>query len=78
MRKLPLLVIEWEDIETDTEWHGEHEVVISHKEPYRSVGWRVKSNKKTLQISPMRDPYGKCSDRQIIPRGCIKSIRRLE
>lgn len=83
MRKLPLIIVEWDDITTDTGWGYDDEDKSSEHLGCISVGWKVKSNRRFLQITPMRShwhgsKYSKCSDRQIIPRGCIKSIRRLE
>ena len=78
MRKLPLIVVEWEDITTDPGWasdKGDYAKYVSH---CTSVGWRLKSTRKHRVLTPMRDDGSRCDDRQIIPRGCIKSIRRLE
>ncbi|MCK4814241.1 hypothetical protein KA005_00605 [bacterium] len=83
MRKLPLLIVEWDDITTDGGWKYDDEDHSDHILGCISVGWQVKSNRRYLIISPMRSAYthskrSKCDDRQIIPRGCIRSIRRLE
>jgi len=78
MRKLPLLLVEWDDCVTDSRWQDVNTESGIHTNPAYSVGWRVKSNKRYLVISPMRDSTDKCDDRINIPRGCIKSIRRLE
>jgi len=83
MPKLPLIVVEWDDITTDRGWEYEDEDCTGHSIHCISVGWQVKSNRKYLVISPMRGFFqsrklSKCDDRQIIPRGCITNIRRLE
>jgi len=83
MRKLPLIVVEWDDITTHSGWEYDDEDMSKHCLACVSVGWKVKSSKGYLQISPVRSGwsgsrYSKCDDRQIIPKGCIKSIRRLE
>ena len=83
MRKLPLIVVEWEDITTHSGWEYDDVDLSKNVLACVSVGWRVKSSRGYLQIVPMRSQwhgskYSKCDDRQIIPRGCIKSIRRIE
>lgn len=78
MRKLPLVLIEWDDITTCPGWtsdSGDYAERVSH---CTSIGWKLNSTRKHLVITPMRDNWGKCDDVQIIPRGCIKSIRRIE
>ncbi len=78
MRKLPLVVVEWEDTSTHGAWKGEADDFTSEIEPCVSVGWKLKSTRKHLRITAMRTIGGACNDRQSIPRGCIKNIRRLE
>lgn len=83
MRKLPLIIVEWDDISTHSGWYYDDEDLSKNVCHCISVGWKVKSNRKYLQISPIREQWigsrrSKCDDRQLIPRGCIRSIRRLE
>ena len=78
MKKRPLLIVEWDDITTSTGWRNEEDDRSERVCHNASVGWKVKSSRKFLQITPMRDDQGMCDDRQIIPRGCITSIRRVE
>jgi len=83
MRKLPLLVVEWDDICTHSGWEWDDEDCSDFVTHCISVGWKVKSTRKYLQLSPMRSEFkyskrSKCDDRQIIPRGCIIGVRRLE
>ena len=78
MRKLHLVEIEWEDTTSKHDWADEKgadiQTAIIH-----SVGWRLRSNRKYLLLATQRDfTYGECSDRIKIPRGCVKSIRRIE
>lgn len=79
MRKRPLIVVEWEDIAAHTSW------IKEDSEPEESdtihcvtVGWQIKSNRRTLIIASTRTEDKKCTDRTAIPRGCIRKIRRLE
>ncbi len=77
MRKLPLILVEWNDTCTSDNWKREKD--CKHSEAHCvSVGWRLKSDRNFLTITTMRDGDGGCNDRQTIPKGCIKSIRRLE
>lgn len=83
MRKLPLLVVEWDDISTLAGWEYDDEDKSKEVLHCVSVGWKVKSSRQYLQLSPMRSAYvhsrrSKCCDRQLIPRGCIRSIRKVE
>ncbi len=78
LRKLPLVKIEWNDITTHDQWISDKTNYTKEGVTCVSVGWKLKSNRKTVVITPMRNDEGRCNDRQIIPRGCIKSIKRLE
>jgi len=78
MRKLPLIIVEWDDITTNSGWKDEREDCTHRRITCTSVGWKVKSTRSHIVITPMRDGKGECDDRQIIPRGCIRSIRRIE
>ncbi len=77
MRKLPLVIVEWEDITTHRAYKDELE--SGKIEPVKaiSVGWRLKSKKGYLALTPMRFDNGECGDRQVIPKGCITSIKKL-
>ncbi len=75
MRKYPLVLVEWHDTMTFSTWKSEKE---PEKSPLCvSVGWRLKSDRKSLVLTSMRSE-GDCSSRQVIPKGCIHSIRRLD
>lgn len=78
MHKLPLIIVEWDDCSTHTGWSSVSDDATTNAVHCISVGWKVKSNRRHLVITPIRDNYNKCDDRQIIPRGCITKIRRLE
>ena len=78
MHKLPLIIVEWDDTSTHSGWASDSDDATQHAIHCISVGWKVKSNRRHLVITPIRDSYNKCDDRQIIPRGCITKIRRLE
>lgn len=78
MRKRPLLVVEWDDITTSHPWVDEDENHVEKALHCTSVGWKLKSGRKHLVITPMRAENNDCGDRQIIPRGAIRNIRRIE
>ena len=79
MKKRPLVMIEWEDIAAHSSWIEEDsQPEASDTIHCVTVGWRIKSNKRMIVITSTRADTKKCTDRMSIPRGCIKSIRRLE
>ncbi len=78
MRKLPLVVIEWEDTTSDRRWESEKNADVKTA-LIHTVGWRLKSDRKYYLLTTQRDTtHRECSDRIKIPRGCIKSIRVIE
>jgi hypothetical protein len=78
MKKWPLVIVEWDDTSTNTGWDEEREDYTKEALSCISVGWKLKSTRKHIVITPMRTVEGRCNDRQIIPRGCIKSIKRID
>ena len=78
MKKRGLLIVEWDDISATSGWKSEDNV-DKECNPLRSVtvGWRMKSDRKTLRVASTRTEDGRCSDVNAIPRGCIVSIKRL-
>lgn len=78
MRKRALVVVEWDDIAAYDNWRGEDD---SHNwTPLRcvSVGWKMPSNRRSIILAATRSESGQCTDRQVIPSGCVIKIRRLE
>ena len=78
MRKLPLVIVEWDDTSTHTKWCKEDREHTEDASHCVSVGWRLSSSREHIVLTPMRDKEGWCSDRQIIPRGCITSITKIK
>lgn len=78
--KRPLLKVYWTDITTNSGWQSPDDDYTDKKVLMVSVGWKLKSNKASLVITPMIDVRGVecCNDRQIIPRGAISKLTRLE
>ena len=78
MRKLQLVEVEWEDTTSRSSWVDEKDANFTPAHIH-TVGWKLESNRKYLLLVAQRDEtYGECSERTRIPRGCIKSIRRIE
>lgn len=78
MRKLRLLLVEWEDTTSDRRWEYEDDVSV---EPaiVHSVGWQLQRKRTHILLTSQKDiTHKEYADRIRIPRGCIKSIRRLE
>ena len=77
MRKLPLIVVEWEDATSRSSWEDEKDadfkVSLNH-----SMGWRIRCDRKYVLLIRQRGEFDDCADRLKIPRGCIRSIRRIE
>ena len=77
MKKLPLIVVEWEDATSKHSWEDERDADFKIKSSF-SVGWQLKTDRKYLLLTRQRETDGYYADRLKIPRGCIKSIKRLE
>lgn len=78
MKKRPLLIIEWQDITTATSWADEDTDFTKDALDCVSVGWKLQSTRKHIVIASMRTHEGRVGTREIIPKGNIKSIRRVE
>lgn len=76
--KRSLIIVEWEDTCTIASWDSDDKAKNDSPLQSQSVGWRLPSPKNVVVLTAMRNEGGNCTGRQIIPRGCIKSIRRLE
>lgn len=78
MKKLPLVVVEWNDTTSASKWVDEKDADLDSACVF-SVGWRLKSPRKYVLLTPQRDiVYNQCADRIKIPKGCIRSIRKIE
>lgn len=78
MKKKPLVIVEWEDISGSMSWMSEKEVKKTEPIQCTTVGWQMKSTGKKLVLISTYSGENSYSDRNTIPKGCIKSIRRLE
>ena len=78
MRKLQLVEVEWEDTTSSGRWVNEKDALVMPAQIH-TVGWKLKATRKYLLLITQRDEtYDECADRIRIPRGCIRSIRRIE
>ena len=77
MRTRPLLIVEWDDAYGTNKWHPEDELDDAHPMRCTTVGWRMPAPPGCFSIASTRDGHGKCADRMTIPRGNVKSIRKL-
>lgn len=79
MRKRPLLIVEWDDVSSFSGWL-ELDKVAEECKPFRAkmVGWEISRDKQNLVLATAFDGENECNGRRVIPRGCIRSIRRLE
>lgn len=78
MKKRPLVLVEWDDTTTNEGW-AMVENLTSEPVHCISVGWIVRKTKIALVLAGMRSlDEDACNTRQTIPRGCIRSIRRIE
>ena len=78
MKKRSLVIVEWEDITTIRGWWDEEEAKEDTPLKCISVGWKLVSTKNHLSLIASRSENADCGDRITIPKGCIRSIRRIE
>ena len=78
MRKLHLIEVEWEDTTSDRRWESEDKVSVNPA-IVRNVGWQLQRTREYILLTSQKDiTHKEYADRIRIPRGCIKSIRRIE
>lgn len=77
-RKLPLIMVEWNDTSGTASWATEKQAKESEVILCKTVGWRLKTTGKKLIMAASCNTTGDYADRSTIPKGCIKSIRRIE
>ena len=78
MRKKPLVIVEWDDVNGSSNWAAEESVKKVELTRCTNVGWKLESTAKKLVICAGKNDMGDYSDRCTIPKGCVRSIRRLE
>ena len=78
MRKLPLVKVEYDDVTGQSGWDTPENIKKTEPVGCITVGWQVKSTAKKLVIVSTQSDNKTYSDRNTIPKGCIKSIKRLE
>ena len=78
MKKLPLVVVEWLDSTHDSKWAKECTDLGTECMKCMTVGWKLKTTQKHIVLTALRSYDGFCANREMIPRGCITSIRVIE
>ncbi|KKN50780.1 hypothetical protein LCGC14_0629500 [marine sediment metagenome] len=78
MRKRQLIEVKWDDIAGYKNWRAEDSLNRTSPSKCVTVGWKMQSDRKVLRVASTRSDTGDCVDLEVIPRGCIRSIRRIE
>ncbi len=79
VKKRPLVVVEWEDTTSSSGWDYEEDRYNDPTAVIFTVGWQIKSHRDRLILSSQHNKRdNQIGGTWVIPRGCIKSIRRLE
>jgi len=76
MKNHKMVQVEWIDSATFSRWHeiGGDDCPAA----IRTVGMKVKSDRKYIVVALSQDEWDKCSDVIAIPRASIKSIKELK
>jgi len=77
MRKRPLLIVEWDDTSGGSSWDEEEGDYTGKLVKTYTVGWKLKSNRKTLVLASTRNEHSNCTDRTIVSRKCVTKITKL-
>ncbi len=73
-----MVVIEWLDSTHDSKWARENDDLGVECMKCLAVGWRLKTTREHIVLTSLRSNDGMCANREMIPRGCITSIRVIE
>jgi len=79
MKKRSLIVVEWYDVSSFSGWMPVKDS-LQEEHPFEAVmvGWELGKNKEYITLATAFTEDEESNGRRCIPRGCIKSIRRLE
>jgi len=75
--KRELIEVEWDDISGGSSWDDVERDYTDDLVHCKTLGYKLKSNKKTLVIASTITEKERCCDRTVIPRSVITSIRRI-
>ena len=78
MSKKHLIEIEWDDISGGSSWDDTDKDYTGDLIRCKTIGWQLKSNRKTLVVASTITSKDRCCDRTVIPKSVVKSIRRLK
>ena len=76
MKKVKLLLVEWNDTVTVGDWFGSVEEIIPST--VHVVGWLIRDTKEFIVLSSMKSSAGMHSSICCIPKGCIVTHKELE
>ena len=77
MRKRQLVEVEWDDIAGGSNWDDTSKDYTNDIIHCKTVGYLLKSNRKTIVVASTISEKDRCCDRTVIPRNVVKSIKRL-
>ena len=77
MRNRELVLVEWDDICGGVDWDDANRDYTDGLIKCKTVGYKLKSNRKTLVVASTLSGRDRCTDRTVIPRSVVKSIKRL-
>jgi hypothetical protein len=75
--KFTKLLVEWEDILSESEWHDKDKLDKTGPMPVKTLGFYLDTRKRTLRVAHSICEDGDC-DVTCIPWGCITKIRELD
>ena len=77
--KYALVLVEWEDAgaEATHGWMAEEEALTVGGFPVQSVGFMIRKDGLHVSLVQCLAESGQVSNMTIIPRGCVKRIRKL-
>jgi hypothetical protein len=74
MDKKRLILVDWQDISSDSSWHCEEEIKDCVPFDCQTVGWEMHSDKKVLRVASTRSSIEKYADIMAIPRSNVRKI----
>ena len=77
MKKYKLVLVEWDDAAGSILWFPEESARDMKGIEVCSVGWLVAQNKRYVTIASSKNDQGEFSDRNSIPKGCLRKITEL-
>ena len=76
-RKFPLVLVNWVDSCSWHEWQSPESAAKAGPTQCRTVGWQITGTKKSISVVQSVNECDDVSETWIIPRSCVRRIRRL-